>query len=258
MHTVLFCSSLSHCLRETNPHCSNISALYEEFTHEGTSYSFSRQKKKLNPRKQFSQLKLLRCSRAVLWKRTYFQQSPGTQAQLSVVFTVTSHSPATPACTKSGTLLMVLIQYSCKSSPCCSEQGNTKVFQWLTHNPRASAAGWSSPLRAEGWQEPQEDTDICPPQLPVQLQVLQQAAGARRPSPRGSRLLTVQSVPVSEPQPPRAVPALSALNSPEHLQRFKQKYFRQVTSTSWTCRKSFNLVNIQYWSLRGCCGGFVP
>lgn len=93
-------------------------------------------KKKLNLKKQFSQLKLLRYSRAVLWKRTYFQQSPGTQAQLAVVFTVTSHSPATPACMKSGTLLTVLIQYSFRSSPCCSEQGNTKVFQWLTHNPR--------------------------------------------------------------------------------------------------------------------------
>lgn len=150
-------AALSCCFRGTNPHCS-ISALYEGFTHEGMSYSFSRQKKKLNLRKQFS-----RAFKADSFERTNSQQSPGTQAQLSVVFTVTSHSPATPACIKSGTLFTLLIQYSFKSSPCCSEQGNTKVLQWLTHSPRASVAGLSSPLKAQGWQELQEDMGQLPP-----------------------------------------------------------------------------------------------
>lgn len=55
-------AELSHCLQETNPSCSDISASCEEFTHEGISYSFSR-RKKLNPRTQFSQLKLLKLNK---------------------------------------------------------------------------------------------------------------------------------------------------------------------------------------------------
>lgn len=86
-------------------------------------------------------------TRAVLPKKTHSQQSPGTQPQLSVVFTVPSRSPATPACTKSDSLLMLLIQYSFQSSPCCTEQGTQRSVPMAhTHTHRAQGqCCWAKP-----------------------------------------------------------------------------------------------------------------
>lgn len=190
-------ATLSRCLRETNPHCSNISALDEEFIHEGTSYSSSRQKK-LNPRKQFSQLELLKLHKGSPLKEHLFPAVPWHTStavcSLYCAFPQPSHS----------------CMYRIGQCSCCSLNTHLKAAPPVVNKAIQKCSNGSHTTPGLGWLDGAQGTGLtgaaghgtaAPHTHLPNFRYCQQAAGAQRPSPQGSRFLTVQSVPVSEPQP---------------------------------------------------------
>lgn len=148
-------------------------------------------KKKIKPQETILSAQAFKAAKGSPLKEDLFPAVPWHSSTAGCSLYLTSHSPATSACTKPGTVLTLLIEHSFKSSPCCSEQGNTEMFQQLTPNPRGGLAGWSSPLRAQ---------DSCPHTHLPKVRYCQQAAGAEA-KPTGQQVPHCAAVPVSEPQP---------------------------------------------------------
>lgn len=90
--------------------------------------------------------------------------------QLSVVFIVTSHSPATAACTRSGTLLTLLIQYSFKSSPAVVNNGIQKCPSGSHTTPGLARLGQAHPIGHRADKSRRRTRASHPPELPAQLQ----------------------------------------------------------------------------------------